>query len=85
MCIVKTRLITFLWEVKLLFDAPSCDVVKLITFLDILGHFVVKLITFLDILGHFLYFCMKVNVSGEVQCPLPRLFWCFCFHVLSFL
>ncbi len=71
MCIVKTRLITFLWEVKLLFDAPSCDVVKLITFLDILGHF--------------LYFCMKVNVSGEVQCPLPRLFWCFCFHVSSFL
>ena len=71
MCIVKTRLIEFLRGIKLHFDAPSCGVVKLITFLDILGHF--------------LYFCMKVNVSGEVQCPLPRLFWCFCFHVLSFL
>lgn len=71
MCIVKTRLIEFLRGIKLHFDTPSCGVVKLITFLDILGHF--------------LYFCMKVNVSGEVQCPFPRLFWCFCFHVLSFL
>lgn len=71
MCIVKTRLIEFLRGIKLHFDTPLCGVVKLITFLDILGHF--------------LYFCMKVNVSGEVQCPLPRLFWCFCFHVLSFL
>ena len=71
MCIVKMRSIEFLRGIKLHFDTPSCGVVKLITFLDILGHF--------------LYFCMKVNVSGEVQCPLPRLFWCFCFHVLSFL
>ena len=71
MCIVKTRLIEFLRGIKLHFDTPSCGAVKLITFLDILGHF--------------LYFCMKVNVSGEVQCPLPRLFWCFCFHVLSLL
>ena len=66
MCIVKTRLIEFLRGIKLHFDTPSCGVVKLITFLDILGHF--------------LYFCMKVNVSGGgVMSPSPSFFGAFTF------
>lgn len=65
MCIVKMRSIEFLRGIKLHFDTPSCGVVKLITFLDILGYF--------------LYFCMKVNVSGGCNVPFPVFFGAFAF------